>query len=618
MFKFQNCCKPRKSKPDIKKIAAEKGLKEFSLKTLSSATEDFHDKNKLGEGGFGCVFKGKLTDGTEIAVKKPLQNSEELVAKEMELLLESSHHRNIVKLLGFCSEGKEKLLVFEFASNGSLLDLAFKTGRADALNWERTYDIIVGVAQGLFYLHEQSNSVIIHLDIKHENILLDKNWVPKIADFGAASLIPQGQTQIRVEISQVIATRGYSAYEYLEYGLVSPKADIYSFGVVVLELISGKKYWNSNPQSSNDQGLRDEAIKLYEEENVLQFVDQKLISSVVLDQVQLCVKIGVMCTRHLPTERPTMGGVHLMLLNNLSSSSSTLVEEPMSDGASSSTARNSDIHLENKGQHKHRRRSRSRRIQPEDLQSNPSSSCSSGNGIQIESEERPVLAAVQEVAAAAEDEEGIPIPMITKEDPIETGKLSLKDTARQSREKTPLPPAHMTKQTKEAAKKVAKQKQMVEEEPDKKHPTTLNDTEKRPLNSTPEDKVIMPEIKVDKERLAADDAKEDFWQAITKLKCLETSFKKSLNDEGNKSSQCKEGFFEEGEEGKYKDQLTNPQDAILTNNWEGISRKVGVAEDSLLFSEVPHPGLVEQQAPTAEEAVDDGDHGGESVADSNG
>ncbi|THF94803.1 hypothetical protein TEA_002603 [Camellia sinensis var. sinensis] len=125
MFKFQNCCKPRKSKPDIKKIAAEKGLKEFSLKTLSSATEDFHDKNKLGEGGFGCVFKGKLTDGTEIAVKKPLQNSEELVAKEMELLLESSHHRNIVKLLGFCSEGKEKLLVFEFASNGSLLDLAF-------------------------------------------------------------------------------------------------------------------------------------------------------------------------------------------------------------------------------------------------------------------------------------------------------------------------------------------------------------------------------------------------------------------------------------------------------------------------------------------------------------
>ncbi|XP_028079785.1 uncharacterized protein LOC114281504 [Camellia sinensis] len=304
-----------------------------------------------------------------------------------------------------------------------------------------------------------------------------------------------------------------------------------------------------------------------------------------------------------------------------SSCSSIGPTELANNGSSSGV----DIHLENEDLSKHRRLTRSRRIQPEDVQSYipsiPSSSCnSSGNGTQIEPDEGPVQATIQEVTTAPEkDEGGIPIPMITKEDPIETmGKLcSIKTSARQSREKTPLPPPHMTKQTKEAMKKVAKQQQTVEEEVDEKHPTTFNDTEEQPVNSTPEDRVIMPEIKMDKERLATND-KEDFWQAITKLKSLETSFKKSLNDEGNKSSWCEESFFEEGEEGKYKDQLTNPQYAIFTNNGERILRKVGVAEDSLLFSEVPLPGLVEQQLPTTEEAVDDGDHGGGSVADSNG
>ncbi|KAI8018257.1 Cysteine-rich receptor-like protein kinase 5 [Camellia lanceoleosa] len=364
-----------------------------------------------------------------------------------------------------------------------------------------------------------------------------------------------------------------------------------------------------------------------------------------------------------PELRPTMDRVYSTLLEN-HSNSSTLVEEPLSDGSSSSssTTQNSgrkelanngsssgtNIHLGNEGLPIQRRLTRSRRIQPEDVQSYilsiPSSSCSSSdNGIQIEPDEGPVRATIQEVAAAKEeeDEEGIPIPMITKEDPIETmGKLCPRNNlARQPREKTPLLPPRMTK---EAAKNVAKQQQTIEEEANEKSPTTLNDTEEWPVNSTPKDRVvmhrplhlvlsfhhtinsnifvyllyeqIMPEIKVDKERMATNDAKEDFWQAITKLKSLETSFRKSWNDEGNKSSWCEDGFFEQGEKGKYKDQLTNPQDAIFSNNWEGILRKVGVAEDSLLFSEVPLPGLVEQQLPTAEEAVDDGDHGGEWIA----
>ncbi|CAL5395041.1 unnamed protein product [Camellia sinensis] len=273
---------------DAQEIEAEQGPKQFSFKTLSSATEGFHAKNKLGKGGFAQVYKGKLNDGREIAVKKPLMISDkgkELVLKEMKLLLRNDS----------------------------------ETGRSDALEWKRTYDIIVGVAQGLLYLHERSHSVIIHCDIKPTNILIDENLVPKIADFGTASLFPQDQTH--VNISEATGTRGG-------------------------------------------------ANELSKEGRVLEFMDQKLVPLVVLDQVQLCIHIGIMCTEYDPKLQPTMGHVYSMLSEN-HSSSSTLVEESMRDGSSSasSIARNSsptelanygsssgaDIHLQNEGLPKHRR-----------------------------------------------------------------------------------------------------------------------------------------------------------------------------------------------------------------------------------------------------------------------
>ncbi|CAL5395059.1 unnamed protein product [Camellia sinensis] len=274
------------------------------------------------------LYRGKLTDGGEIAVKKPLvisKKGKELVLNEMKLLLGSAHHRNI-----------------EFASNGSLDYLLFnsETCRADTLDWKRTYAIIIGVARGLLYLHERSHNVIIHCDIKRTNILIDENWVPKIANFGTANLFPQDQTH--VNISE--ATVGYLALEYIDNGHVSPKADTYSFGVVVLELISGWKNWNSHNQSPNGQGLQDRANELCKEVKVSEFMDLKLIPSAVLDQVQLCVKIGVLCIEFDLELRPTMDRACSMLLEN-HSSSSTLVNEPMRDGSSSSssTARNSEI-----------------------------------------------------------------------------------------------------------------------------------------------------------------------------------------------------------------------------------------------------------------------------------
>ncbi|THG08678.1 hypothetical protein TEA_001986 [Camellia sinensis var. sinensis] len=251
----------------LEEIVAEQGPKEFSFKTLSSATESFHAKNKLGKGGFAQVYK--LNDGREIAVKRPLQISDkgkELVLNELKLLLGSAHHRNIVKFLGFCSHREEMLLVFEFASNGSLDYLLF------------------------------------------------------------TSLLPQDQTQ--VNISEAAGTLGYSAPEYKCSGHVSPKADIYGFGVVVLELISGQKNWLSHDRSSSGQGLRDRANELYKEGRVSDFMDRKLIPSVVRDQVELCIQIGIMCTEYDPELRPSMGHVYSMLSEN-HGSSSNVVEEPI-------------------------------------------------------------------------------------------------------------------------------------------------------------------------------------------------------------------------------------------------------------------------------------------------
>ncbi|KAL7219892.1 hypothetical protein ACSBR2_012871 [Camellia fascicularis] len=504
---FKKLIKSRKSKQDIEEIVAQRRPQRFTFETLDSATEGFHEKNKLGRGGFAIVYKGELKNGRKIAVKKPLVISEKEkkdFMNEAKLLLECANHRNVVKFLGFCSHGEEILLVFDLAINGNLDNLLFKTGRADELDWKRTYDIILGIARGLRYLHEEAHSVIIHFDIKPANILINENWVPKIADFGTASLFPQDQTD--VNISQVVGTHGYLAPECYGSGPFSVKADTYSFGVVVLELISTQKNWLSHTRSSNGQGLRDKADALYKRGNVLEFVDPKLASSAVPDQVRLCLQIAVMCTQFLPQLRPTMGCVSLMLSENHSSSSTLL--EPMRDGSSSSTAQNSgstelpnngssgpNIHLENEGLPEYRRITRSPLIRPEVVpffkSSYPSSSCSSGNGIQIEFEQGPVGAAMQE------QEEGIPIPIISKE---------------HSREKAPLPPAYITKEPAsfpepiKNRKKVAEQltptssleptkkrkrvaKQQTVEEAARKHPSTLTDIEEWPVKSSPEGRV---------------------------------------------------------------------------------------------------------------------------------
>lgn len=295
---------------DLEKIAARE-QKHFPFEALVSATKNFHPSNKLGEGGFGPVYKGKLDDGREIAVKK-LSHSSNQGKKEFEneaKLLARVQHRNVVNLLGYCAHGAEKLLIYEYVINESLDKLLFKSRRNHELNWKQRYDIITGIARGLLYLHEDSHNCIIHRDIKASNILLDDKWIPKIADFGMARLFPEDQTHVN---TRVAGTNGYMAPEYVMHGHLSVKADVFSFGVVILELISGQR--NSSFNLDVDaQNLLDWAYKLYKKGKSLEIVDPSLAASDSGDQIAMCIQIGLLCTQGDPQLRPTMRRVVVML-----------------------------------------------------------------------------------------------------------------------------------------------------------------------------------------------------------------------------------------------------------------------------------------------------------------
>ncbi|XP_061353854.1 cysteine-rich receptor-like protein kinase 10 isoform X8 [Gastrolobium bilobum] len=214
---------------------------QFNFNTIRDATNDFSDSNKLGQGGFGAVYRGSLSDGQEIAVKRLSKDSGQgdLEFKNEVLLVAKLQHRNLVRLLGFCLEGKERLLVYEFVPNKSLDYFIFDQTKRAQLNWESRYKIIAGIARGILYLHEDSRLRIIHRDLKASNILLDGEMSPKISDFGMARLFIVDQTH--GDTNRIVGTYGYMAPEYAMHGQFSVKSDVFSFGVLVLEIVSGQK-----------------------------------------------------------------------------------------------------------------------------------------------------------------------------------------------------------------------------------------------------------------------------------------------------------------------------------------------------------------------------------------
>ncbi|MFQ6647983.1 hypothetical protein Gotur_021482, partial [Gossypium turneri] len=214
---------------------------QYDFNTIRAATDHFSDANKIGQGGFGAVYKGTVAGGKLIAVKRLSSDSRQgdFEFKNEVQLMANLQHRNLVRLQGFCLEGKERLLIYEFVPNGSLDKFLFDPVKKAYLDWERRYKIIEGVARGLLYLHQDSRLRIIHRDLKAGNILLDAEMTPKIADFGTARLCAIDQTQGAT--SRIVGTYGYMAPEYAMHGQFSVKSDVFSFGVLILEILSGQK-----------------------------------------------------------------------------------------------------------------------------------------------------------------------------------------------------------------------------------------------------------------------------------------------------------------------------------------------------------------------------------------
>ncbi|KAL6546710.1 hypothetical protein OROMI_022431 [Orobanche minor] len=304
--------KPKKKHDTVDEIIAAESLK-YTLNTIKDATNDFSDDNKLGQGGFGSVYKGTLSNGHEIAVKRLSQNSGQgdMEFKNEVLLLAKLQHRNLVRLLGFCLEGMEKILIYEFVQNASLDHFIFDQTKRAYLDWEKRYKIIGGIARGILYLHEDSRLMIIHRDLKPSNVLLDGAMNPKIADFGMARLFGQGETQGNT--NKIAGTFGYMAPEYAMHGQFSVKSDVFSFGVLVLEIISGQKN-NCVQRGDSVEDLLSFAWKNWREKTSVNMVDPCLRSgSGTASEMLRCVHIALLCVQENAADRPTMASVILML-----------------------------------------------------------------------------------------------------------------------------------------------------------------------------------------------------------------------------------------------------------------------------------------------------------------
>ncbi|CAL5344587.1 unnamed protein product [Camellia sinensis] len=287
----------------------------IELNLIHVATKYFSEENKLGEGGFGPVYKGTLPNGKEIAVKRLSRTSGQgLQELENEVtLIARLQHRNLVKLLGCCLEGNESLLIYEYMPNKSLDIFLFDSTKAVQLDWKRRLLIINGIARGLLYLHEDSRLRIIHRDLKTSNVLLDDEMNPKISDFGMARIF--GRNQSESNTNRVVGTYGYMAPEYAMEGIFSIKSDVFSFGVLLLEMISGKRN-NGFYLSEHGHSLLTFAWKLWSEDQGLVLMDPLLGQSCVATEVSKCIHIGLLCVQEDASDRPTMSSVVVMLRNN--------------------------------------------------------------------------------------------------------------------------------------------------------------------------------------------------------------------------------------------------------------------------------------------------------------
>ncbi|XP_008672363.1 uncharacterized protein [Zea mays] len=291
-----------------------KGKQDGHHSIMTSDAIKLWEENMLGEGGFGPVYKGHLPDGQEIAVKRLAANSGQGLTefKNEVLLIAKLQHSNLVRLLGCCIEEEEMLLVYEYMPNKSLDFFLFEKSRRALLDWEMRMNIIEGVAQGLIYLHKHSRLRVIHRDLKASNILLDTDMNPKISDFGMARIFDPKGTQANTK--RVVGTYGYMAPEYAMAGNFSTKSDVFSYGVLLLEIISGMR--NAGPRRhGNSVSLLGYAWELWNEGRCHELIDKPLRGRCPENVALRCIHVSLLCVQEQAADRPSMTEVISMITN---------------------------------------------------------------------------------------------------------------------------------------------------------------------------------------------------------------------------------------------------------------------------------------------------------------
>lgn len=330
------CLFKRNATPPIKRvseldeeISAIENFNIYSYKEMRTATEDFSPANKIGEGGFGSVYKGRLKGSKIVAIKVLSAEGKQGVREFLTEIkvISAIEHENLVKLHGCCVEGDNRILVYGYLENNSLAQTLLDQGHNDInFSWKTRFQIGVGIARGLAFLHEEVRPHIIHRDIKASNILIDKDLTPKISDFGLAKLLPPNTTHVS---TRVAGTIGYLAPEYAIRGQLTRKADIYSFGVLLLEIVSGRCNTDTH-FPVDEQFLLDknpvrgscfdmpgiillQTWEFFERRELVLVVDPSLNGNYDAEEACRFLKIALLCTQDSPKLRPSMSTVVKML-----------------------------------------------------------------------------------------------------------------------------------------------------------------------------------------------------------------------------------------------------------------------------------------------------------------
>ncbi|CAN6351649.1 unnamed protein product [Urochloa humidicola] len=291
------------------------GYAVFRLSDLKAATNNFSYEYLIGCGGFGKVYKGQLRGGPTVAIKRCFSSGsssdQKYLSRQFEAeirLLLNLRHKNIVNLLGYCIERGERILVYEYIPNGSLIKFISGTGTGTPLDWSLRYHIIMGIAQGIVYLHEYCGFTILHRDLKPSNVLLDSAMNPKITDFGLARILSSTMNN-----DEIRGTVGYVAPEYLTSGQCSIKTDVYSFGVILLDVITAKRFFSPLHQDPSRAGLLDYAWEMWSAGKSMELIDLSLHDEPRMDELLRCIQIALLCVEPSQQDRPNMPDIILML-----------------------------------------------------------------------------------------------------------------------------------------------------------------------------------------------------------------------------------------------------------------------------------------------------------------